>query len=181
MGLLKKWMPDAFFASFDEITVGFLKEKGIKLLLSDLDNTLAPYEEAVPNERVKIWVETLRENGITVALISNNTPERVALFNEALGLPVYPDAHKPGVKCYAAALKDLGVGKENAAVLGDQLLTDIYAGHRFGVLSLCVPPIRDKTNLFFRFKRRLERPVVRRYAKEKGYAPYFEFWKVKHG
>ena len=53
-------------------------------------------------------------------------------------------------------------------VLGDQLLTDALAGKRLGLRVLIVPPIKDKTTLFFRFKRLCERPIIRRFKRRNG-------------
>jgi predicted HAD superfamily phosphohydrolase YqeG len=50
-------------------------------------------------------------------------------------------------------------------MLGDQLLTDAYAGKHIGLRTLIVPPIRDKRSLFVRAKRRIERPYIRKYWK----------------
>mgnify|MGYP003314797845 CR=1 FL=1 len=67
---------------------------------------------------------------------------------------------------------------EETAGLGDQLLTDAYAGKHIGLPALIVPPIKDKTNLFFRFKRVLERPFIRKYARLNGRQEWMTFWKV---
>lgn len=173
--------PDFMFSDYAEVTPKFLKEKGIRALLSDLDNTLAPYEQPEPDEKIVAWVKNLQKNGIKIALISNNHPERVERFNRSLGLPAYPNSHKPLKKMLLVAMKDLGVTKAETAVLGDQLLTDSYAGKHIGLPSLIVPPIRDKKNLFFRFKRLLERKFIRRYAKKNGYSAWMSFWKIKAG
>ena len=65
------------------------------------------------------------------------------------------------------ALAALGADASRAAMLGDQLFTDAYAGKRMGMRALIVPPIKDKTTLFFRFKRALEKPIMKSYLKEK--------------
>jgi predicted HAD superfamily phosphohydrolase YqeG len=59
----------------------------------------------------------------------------------------------------------MGRTLDNTAGLGDQLLTDTLAVHRLGMPSLIVPPIKDKTTLFFKFKRYLERPYIKKYKK----------------
>ena len=157
--------PDYMFATFDEVTPEFLRELGIKALLIDIDNTLAPYEQDTPDERIFAWFDSLRENGIKAALISNNHPPRVELFNKELGLPAYPDSGKPKSHALLAAMEEMGATPEHTAGLGDQLLTDTLAVHRLDMLSIIVPPIKDKTTLFFRFKRLLERPYIRKYKK----------------
>ncbi|MBR4896009.1 MAG: hypothetical protein IKZ41_06250 [Clostridia bacterium] len=52
---------------------------------------------------------------------------------------------------------------EDSLLLGDKLLTDCAAGRRAGMRVIIVPPIKDKTTLFFRAKRWIERPYVRKY------------------
>ena len=171
--------PTYMFAKFDDVTPEFLAEKGIRALLCDIDNTLAPYEEPDPNERVLAWFAQLSEHGIKASLVSNNHAERVERFNAPLGLPAYPDSKKPGKKTLLYAIEKMGVDKSECAMLGDQLLTDSYAGLHIGIPTLIVPPIRDKRNLFFRFKRWCERPFIRRYARENGWQEWMGFWKVK--
>lgn len=165
--MFNKFKPDFTFDTYRDVTPEFLKEQGIDAVLSDIDNTLAPYEQAEPDENIIAWVNSLKENGIGLALISNNHADRVGLFNKTLGLPVYPDAGKPGSKYMKTALKALGADASRAAMLGDQLFTDAYAGKRMGMRALIVPPIKDKTTLFFKLKRALEKPIMKSYMKEK--------------
>ena len=172
--------PDYMFPTYLEVTPDFLKGLGIKAVLSDIDNTLAPYEQPDPDEKHKEWVEGLRAAGISVALVSNNHAERVERFNRELNLDAYPDSGKPSKKTLLIAMKKLGVTPAETVMLGDQLLTDSYAGKHTGLISIIVPPIKDKTNFFFRFKRLCERPFIRKYAKKNGYQPFMKFWKIKN-
>ena len=171
--------PDYMFGSYREITPAFLAEHGIRALLIDIDNTLAPYEQPDPDDEIRAWFEALKENGIRAALVSNNHPPRVERFNETLGLLAFADSGKPSKKTLMIAMDRLGVKREETAVLGDQLLTDAYGGKNIGLPAIIVPPIHDKTNLFFRFKRLCERPFIRKYAKTHGVKPWMRFWKVK--
>ena len=175
-----KLTPTFMFAHYYDITPEFLQSHGIRALLIDIDNTLAPYEQELPDERLHTWLQRLREAGIRVALVSNNHAPRVEKFNEGLGLPAYADSRKPFKKNMLRAMRELNVSARETAILGDQLLTDAYAGLRLGLPALIVPPIRDKTNLFFRFKRWCERPFIRRYAKRNGWQEWMSFWHVKN-
>ena len=161
-------IPDYMFESFDAITVSFLQEQGIRALLIDIDNTLAPYEQPEPDDRIRNWFASLSAAGIRAALISNNHPPRVELFNRTLGLDAYPDSGKPKGRTLRIAMEKMGVDESCTAVLGDQLLTDALAGHLLGLPALIVPPIKDKTTLFFRFKRWLEKPYIKKYRKKHG-------------
>ena len=161
-------MPDYMFRTFDEITPAFLTSLGVKAILADIDNTLAPYEQPEPDQRIKGWIASLAEAGIGIAFVSNNDWERVNRFNATLGVPAYAKSGKPFKKNLVKAMNDLGGTLETTVMLGDQLLTDALAGHNLGVKCLIVPPIRDKKNAFFRFKRWLEKPVVRRFKRRNG-------------
>lgn len=171
--------PTYMFGHYYEITPAFLTSIGVRALLIDIDNTLAPYEQPEPDDRIRAWFQDLRENGIKAALVSNNHRERVEEFNRTLGLLAFWDSGKPKKKTLLLAMKQLGVTKEETAMLGDQLLTDSYAGRHIGLPTLIVPPIKDKTNLFFRFKRWCERPFIRKYAKANGHREWMSFWKVR--
>ena len=164
-GISSLLTPDYIFNTFDEITPEFLRSLGISALLIDIDNTLAPYEQPEPDERIKSWFNSLRENGIKASLISNNHPPRVELFNKDLGLTAFADSGKPGGRAILEAMKIMESAPENTAGLGDQLLTDTLAVHRLGMISIIVPPIKDKKTPFFKFKRLLEKPFMRRYRK----------------
>ena len=161
-------MPDYMFRTFDEVTPEFLSTLGIRAILADIDNTLAPYEQSEPDERIRGWIASLSAAGISIAFVSNNNAERVDLFNRTLGVPAYPKSGKPFKKNLRKAMTAVGGTKETTVMLGDQLLTDALAGHNLGVKCIIVPPIRDKKSRFFRFKRWLERPVVKRFKKRNG-------------
>ncbi len=165
--MFTKFKPDFTFGAYHEITPEWLLSLGISALLIDIDNTLAPYEQAEPDERIIAWFDALHKNGIRAALISNNHAERVERFNAALGLPAYPDSKKPSRKTLLRAISELGAELSDCAVLGDQLFTDAYAGKRLGLRAIIVPPIKDKKTLFFRAKRALEKPIMRSYEREK--------------
>ncbi|MBQ4150248.1 MAG: YqeG family HAD IIIA-type phosphatase [Clostridia bacterium] len=162
----KTIVPDFVFDSFKDVSAEFLKKNNIKALLSDVDNTLSPYEHDVPNGEVKEWIKSLHENGIKIALVSNNNYERINKYNKEMKLVAYADAKKPSRKFYYRAASDLGVDIKDCAVLGDQLLTDCWSARRVGIKCIIVPPIKDKRDLFHRFKRAIEVPFMYAYKKK---------------
>jgi len=152
--------------NFRDVTPKMLTSLGIRYLLCDIDNTLVTYDDPEPTEKLMAWFKSLEDAGIKLAFISNNDAERVNLFNSSLGYHAFPNAHKPLIGTMIKAIDTLGEGKEHTAALGDQILTDIVAGNRAGIFTILVPPIKDKTNLFFKSKRLLERSTVKKYLKE---------------
>ncbi len=158
-------MPDYCFDDIYAITPEFLVSLGVKLVLLDIDNTLVPYEEPLPTAPVLKWLAGLDEKGIAAAFISNNERERVETFNRGLQYYASWKSKKPSVRYYRKAMEKNGVGREGTAVIGDQIFTDVWSAKRLGVPALLVKPIRDKKTLLFRFKRALEKPILRRFRR----------------
>jgi HAD superfamily phosphatase (TIGR01668 family) len=168
MILEKTLMPDEMVPTFESVTPEHLRSLGITHIFCDIDNTLATYDDPTPPENVVRWCRRMNDGGITVAFVSNNNDARVALFNKELGYTAYAKANKPLTGKLKKAMADTGAETESSALLGDQLLTDAAAGNRAGLYVMIVPPIKDKKNLFFRFKRALEKPVLNHYFKKNG-------------
>ena len=159
----KYFVPDKMFDTYEELTPEFLLERGIRYVFSDIDNTLATYDDIYPPEKLLRWLEMMKKAGITVSFVSNNNEKRVKLFNSRLGYPAYHNAAKPMISKLREAMKAAGAEKDNSCLFGDQLLTDAAAGKRAGLYVIIVPPIKDKKSWFFRFKRWLEKPYLKKY------------------
>jgi len=162
-----KFVPEYYFNNFNDITADFFVEKGIRGVVLDIDNTLEPYEHPDPGEHVISWLNSLGAAGIKVAFVSNNNRERVERFNSKLGLVAFYKAKKPFKKNIKRAMKIMCTDKTNTALLGDQIFTDIWAAHNAGIIGILVPPINDKRDILTRFKRLLEKPILKKYNKRK--------------
>ena len=158
--------PHHTFCAYFHLTPTFLQEQGICVLLLDIDNTLVPYEQSLPDERLKQWLNSLREAGIAVAFLSNNHADRVELFNRELGLACRYDAHKPLTKNAKRLFHSLGGTKQTTAFMGDQIFTDVCCARLCGARAFLVPPIWDRRDAGTRFKRRLEKGILRRFYKK---------------
>ena len=160
-----KLFPTLMLPSFRDVTPALVKEMGIGALICDIDNTLVTYDDPEPTPEVVEWFGLMAEAGVKIAFVSNNNAGRVELFNSSLGFPAYPKSGKPKTKFIKLAMKDTGTDEKTAVLLGDQLLTDAAAANNAGIRSIIVPPIKDKLTLFFRFKRAIEKPYVKKYNK----------------
>lgn len=126
-----------------EITGEALEHRGFKLLLADLDNTLAPYGVPLPDEKLKAWRDDLRAHGVTLFVLSNNRHERrPGVFSEALDVPYIGHAGKPKTPSFYKAMERMGVTREQTAIVGDQVFTDVLGGNLAGVSTILVEPIR---------------------------------------
>ena len=126
-----------------DITGEALARRGIRLLLADLDNTLVPYGVPLPDERLRAWRDELKEHGVTLFILSNNRHEsRPRIFAQALDVPYIGHAGKPKTPSFFAAMEQVGVTREQTAIIGDQIFTDVLGGNRAGVATILVRPIR---------------------------------------
>lgn len=161
-----KFVPDYRFCTFDMASAEFLDSIGVKGIVLDVDNTLEPYEHPQPGEHVVAWLDSLAARGISAAIVSNNNGERIELFNKDLGLTAFYKAGKPFKKNVLRAMNAMGTDKSNTILMGDQVFTDVWAAHNAGIRAILVPPINDKRDLLTRFKRLLEKPILKKYDKK---------------
>ncbi|MBQ3865267.1 MAG: YqeG family HAD IIIA-type phosphatase [Clostridia bacterium] len=165
MKVLDLFLPDEAVENVYAVTPAFCAGMGVEAVVFDVDNTLVPYDVAQPDGRLKEHLLGFPAAGIPVALVSNNSRERVEIFDRDLGFFAVPDAHKPKKSALAPVLAHFSLPPERVLLVGDQLLTDVLTARRNGMRAVVVPPVKRRENLFFRFKRMLEAPLMRRYRR----------------
>lgn len=154
--------PTYAFKSVTHISCDFLKEKDISGLILDLDNTLTTHNNPHPAEKVTDWISEMKANGIKMMIVSNNSAERVTPFAQNLGLDFVSKGRKPFTVGFTRAQKLLSIPFDNIAIVGDQIYTDIVGANIKGVRTIYVKPIELETTLFFKFKRTMEKPFLRK-------------------
>lgn len=160
-----KLMPDYYFRCVADIPPAFLVRQGIRGLVLDIDNTLAHDDVcALPGE-TDGWLKQLAEAGIGAVIVSNNREQRACDFSALCGLPYVAQALKPAQQTVPRVLEMLRTAPDETAVVGDQLFTDISYGKAAGFVTILVEPLGDDNLFFVRFKRLLERPLLRKIRK----------------
>lgn len=139
------FLPKHIFPKITDIDASFLKERNIKLLLMDFDNTMLPYTTDVPSEELLAWAEEMKSNGITLCIVSNSHKQRVPEFSKRYGIACVTHARKPGTKGIREAMKRFDVPKAQTALVGDQIYTDVLGANLAGVTSLIVTSIHNHT------------------------------------
>lgn len=161
----KKLIPDFYFDNIYCMDANFFKSNNIKGIVADIDNTLVTYDDPEPTPRLREWFNMLADAGVKISFVSNNEKKRVEIFNKSLGFFAVGKAGKPSPVNIKSAMKHMGTDESNSIMLGDQLLTDAWAGKAANIRTVIVFPIKDKTSLFFRAKRKLEVPYIKKYRK----------------
>lgn len=155
--------PTKILQSIYDIDFKQLKQNGIKGLILDIDNTLVAHGIEEANDKVISWIQQAEDLGMKVCIVSNNTEDRVIKFNEKLKVPTVHRATKPRKWAFIKASKIMDVSVKEIAVIGDQVFTDVLGGNRLGMVTILVTPIHTKEPVFIKFKRLLEKLVLRGY------------------
>lgn len=153
----KIFEPDEYVKSVFEIDFEKLYENGFRGLMFDIDNTLVPQDEDA-TEPVKALFEKLSALGFRTVILSNNSEERVSRFAREIPVLYRSRARKPLKRGYKRALALLKMEREQAAFIGDRVMTDIFGAKRAGIYCILVEYIRkngEKPNLLRKIENRL--------------------------
>lgn len=152
-------LPKMMFDRLDLISVEQLKESGIQLLLLDFDNTIVPYTTSKPIPAVAGWLQEASKQ-IPICVVSNSHRPRVKQFCAAYGLACITHSRKPTGKGIRQALAAFSCEPEHAALVGDQIYTDILGANCAGLTSILVRPILLH-NMPLRLRHLLEKPFIK--------------------
>ncbi len=165
--MLNRFLPNEHVKSIFEIKPEVLKERGIKGVITDLDNTLVAWDVKEATPEVIDWFEQMKENDIKVTILSNNTLERVKAFSDPLDTPYVYSARKPLRRAFNRVAKEMGLDRSEIVVIGDQLLTDVLGGNSAGFYTILVVPIVETDAKITQFNRKIERMILN-YFRSKG-------------
>ncbi|WP_029329096.1 YqeG family HAD IIIA-type phosphatase [Lentibacillus jeotgali] len=165
--MLKFFLPNEHVKSIFDINPESLFKKGIKGIITDLDNTLVAWDVANATPEITEWFQQMKDHNIKVTIISNNKMERVKIFSEPLDTPFLFSARKPLSQAFKKAAKEMKLEKEEIVVIGDQVLTDVLGGNMAGFYTILVVPIVQSDGKVTRINRKVERRILS-YMRRKG-------------
>ena len=146
-----------------DISIDILNKYGLKALILDVDNTLSTHHGQVLTDGLTEWLGVMKDAGIKLTVLSNSKEKRVKSFAEKIGLDYIALCLKPLPFGYLRAKKSLNVNRNEVAIVGDQIFTDVLGGNAVGVKTILLDPIKLETSKSFKFKRKLERLVYKIY------------------
>ena len=160
---MKRFYPKMYKKNIYDINYDKLKELGIKCLVFDLDNTIALIDQDYIDLRTKTLFKEL-VNTFTVVIVSNNTnKKRVGKYAEILSCDFVYNAMKPSKKALRKIMKKYNVLKNEIAVIGDQLVTDIQMASRNKSFPVLVDPMGKKDLKITGLNRFVERQILKKY------------------
>ncbi len=153
--------PNIKLERITNISIDILKKYNIDSLILDVDNTLSTHHGQVLTDGLEDWLDTMRQNGIKMTVLSNSTTKRLEPFAKKIGLNFISLGLKPLPFGYLRALKRLGTKRKNTAIVGDQIFTDVLGGNLVGLKTVLLTPIKPETSLRFRLKRKVEAWLIK--------------------
>lgn len=163
----KKFVPNEVYRTVFDIDFKKLYEEGKRIILTDVDNTLASYDEIGPSEQLLVLHQQLHQMGFKLYLISNNNDLRLRKFSETFTNEGYiAKARKPLRRGFQRALKLINRPLTEVVVIGDQLMTDVYGAKKCGLDVILVRPIKKESEKWYtRFNRYLEAKIIKKIKK----------------
>ena len=165
--MIELFKPDMYVKDVYSIDYNKLKSYGIKCILFDLDNTLVPSFKKKPTRKLKDFIESVKEHGFKVIIFSNSNKKRLTPFKNVLEVDCSYSSRKPFQKKFKKVLKEYKYSQSEVAMVGDQIVTDIYGGNKMGIFTILVKPINNKELIFTKFNRILENKIIKKLEKRK--------------
>lgn len=164
---IKYFLPTACYKTVFDIDYSKLYEKGNRIILIDLDNTLIPYDiYEASHDHIELF-NRIKSIGFKIIIISNNKESRVKKFADDVNCEYVFSALKPLKKGYKRALKKLKHYDNHEIIsIGDQLMTDVFGSSRVNIKCILVKPIKRPSEKWYtKINRRLENKILKRIKK----------------
>jgi len=149
--------PDYLFSRAEDISLDWLRTRGVRGVLIDIDNTITRWElHAVPESELA-WLNLLRDAGLGIRFLSNGLPHKLAAVIQQTGLEhVDGRPMKPLPHAFRRGLRELALPAEQVLMIGDSVFTDIWGANRVGLWTCLVDPLSPVDFFGTKFWRMLE-------------------------
>lgn len=159
------FVPDMYNQSIYTINYQKLKKRGIKCLLFDLNNTLVSYNTNFPDTSLEELVFELSKD-FKIIIVSNSNKNRIRPFKEKLNLDSSFKSHKPLTTKLKKIMKLYNYKDTEIAMIGDNLITDIWSGNKMNFTTILVNSISEDEPFIMGILRKLERKIIKKLNKK---------------
>ena len=159
-----KYLPDIYKKNIFDINYKKLKDKGIKCLIFDLDNTLTKIDSLEVDKKTLKLITNLKKDFI-VLIVSNSPKKRVKIFLNKLNIDGYSFSLKPSIRTLKKIKEKYKLSSKSIAIIGDQFITDMGYGYKGKITKIFVDPIAIKDLKITNVNRFFENKIMSRYNK----------------
>lgn len=152
---LEDYIPDVYQENIYAIDYKRLKEKGIKLLFFDVDDTIIPSKSGKLPKLAINKFNKLRSD-FKIVLISNSKNEkRIQRVAEKLGVERYvANAEKPVSKYFKEHMDFFELREDQIAHIGNSVINDVGGGNTLRFTTCLVRPVAHEGDIVPELERR---------------------------
>ena len=158
---MENYIPDIYQKSIYSINYESLSKRGIKCILFDLDNTLVPPNNKIPNKKIQELFDELK-NKFKLIIFSNSSDKRIKPFIEQLKIDGYSLVDKKFEENINEIMSKYCLNINEIVIIGDQLLTEIYLGNIVGITTIYVNPISKNESFKIKLNRVKEKRIMKK-------------------
>ena len=161
---MKIYRPDIYQKDVFSINYKNLKNKKIKVLIYDIDDTL------IPSNEIKLKKETINlitklKKDFKIILLTNSPSFRSNKIKKQLDVDCYSLSMKPLKYNLNKIMKNYD--KKDVVLIGDRLLTDIKLANNYNIMSILVEPITNHNFILVKIMKILkEEPLYKELEKQ---------------
>ena len=146
--------PNNYIKSINDIDFKLLYNNGIRVIICDLDNTLAPTFKKWPFKATVNLIKLIKNLGIRFFIVSNNNDSRVREYVKKLETEIKIDGYlssawKPFLFKLNNFFKKHKIDYNETIFIGDQFVTDIIVANRLKSESILVLSLIDTSEIGF--------------------------------
>ena len=160
---ISSFLPSAYYNKVRDIPFSDYRRLGYKYVFIDIDNTLMPHGSRHADITAVELVKVLKKQDVESVLYSNAGVRRLSQIAKELGIPAVYRANKPQADTLLRYCREQKIDLTSIIVVGDQLLTDVWAANQATVHSVLVDKIARKELWHIYVKRFLEVFIKRFY------------------
>lgn len=162
---MKKYIPKMYKKDIFDVNYKKLESLGIKCLIFDLDNTLMGIDDEYPNDKVCDLIKRLKKKFKILILSNNSNKKRLDKVANVLKIDYISFALKPFSFGFKKVLKKTSYNISEICIIGDQIMTDVLGGNRFGIYTVLLEPIGVKDLKITSINRVLEKRNIAKMEK----------------
>lgn len=152
-------LPKYIFQRLTDLTPEFLTDVGIRLLMLDFDNTMLPYTTREPTAELLDWIRLMKDSGVILCVVSNGGEVRAPGFCREQDVDCITRSIKPFQRGIRKCLERYGIPASQAAMVGDQIFTDVLGGNCAGAASILITPLHLH-NFWLKLRNWIEQPFI---------------------
>jgi HAD superfamily phosphatase (TIGR01668 family) len=141
---MKILKPDLVSNSLREINLEYYKNRAMRGMILDLDNTLVPWHLDCITAEADLFLREALALEYRICLLTNASKKRTEKIARQYDLHYLSSAFKPRKKAFLCALQLIGLRADEVLVIGDQVFTDVLGGNRAGCYTILVPALSPK-------------------------------------